>query len=210
MELNSVAADCGAHSHSMADCSSAALPEGSLQDAQAMRLTRASSTEDAGKAEPQPGKQRSSRQPLFERTASSKFRRRGQWQLHMFVSQPPCGDACIFSDQAPSETGCENAPNTGWRRTGAKRLRAIPAGATEVTISPRCGGPSTDQHIHSAENSMDQSKQTSSIDDAATIDGQHRDAGQAVSAAREGERQEIGVLRLKPGRGELTRSISCR
>lgn len=211
MELNSVAAGCAALSHSMAACSSTAMPEGPSQIAQAMRPSSAFSTENAGMAEQQPGRQqRSSRQPLFERTASEKFRKRGQWQLHMFVSQPPCGDACIFSDQAPTKTGCGNAPSTGWRRTGAKRLKGIPAGATEVATKPPCGAASNGQQIHSAENVMDESKQANSIGDAATIVGQHQDAGQTVSAAQEGERQEMGVLRLKPGRGELTRSLSCR
>ncbi|BDA47371.1 tRNA-specific adenosine deaminase 1 [Coccomyxa sp. Obi] len=208
-ELNSVAADCAALSPSMADCSSTALPEGTLQDAQAMRLPSASSTGDAGKAEQEPGRQRSSCQPLFERTASGKFRKRGQWQLHMFVSQPPCGDACIFSDQAPIGTGCGNVPSTGWRRTGAKRLKADPAGATEEAIEPPCGAAANGQHVHSAENNMDRSKQADSMGNAAAIDGQHGYAGGAVSAAWEGERQEMGVLRLKPGRGEVTRSLSC-
>lgn len=206
-ELDSVAAGCAAVSPSMADCSSSALSDEMLQDAHPMRLPGALSAEDAGKAEQQPGKQRSSRQPLFERTASGKFRKRGLWQLHMFITQPPCGDACIFSDQAPTETGCGNAPSTGWRRTGAKRLKANPAGAIEVDIKPPCGAASNGQHIYSAESN--ESKQGNSMENAAAIDGQHRDAGQTVSAMWEGQRQEVGVLRLKPGRGELTRSLSC-
>ena len=145
--------------------------------------------------------------PLFERTASGTYRRRGRWQLHMFISQPPCGDACIFANQAPFGTDSEHLKATRWRRTGAKRLKAAQEQAADVG---QVGEPvgSGDQR---RSKDVEQSSNAQNTAESASAPNAQEGAGRTtMDLQREGERQQEGVLRRKPGRGEPTMSLSCR
>ena len=156
---------------------------------------------------------------LYEQSLSGRFRRVGNWRLHTFVSQLPCGDACIFP--ASPVGNADHMNRNGWaeltarHRTGAKHL-----------TSPISGS------VHKA--SPDGVDRTSSVC-SQTPAGCNIDAGitepkqvhlrlptAAAGLARpqscETEQlrpnweasQEEGVLRRKPGRGSPTQSLSCR
>ncbi len=148
---------------------------------------------------------------------SGRFALAAGVSVHMYVSQPPCGDASIHATVAPgpaASTGqpCESAashtaagsaelcaaaasaPCTG--RTGAKLIRT--AGARDVH----------DAAITAAAIAAPAAQQTATQPTAAQPTAAQQSAVPQAHEVEAGA-QQLGAARRKPGRGDATLSMSC-
>lgn len=139
-------------------------------------------------------------------------------QAHLYISQPPCGDAAILASPPPSQhshaaaqqcsppstsanhqdcnlAGSATAGSAAWAgagfgRTGAKRLKGA------ATLTP-------EQQLAAA----------SMPGDATVLQQQQQQQQwhlpQQCDVEGYAEEQAVGVVRRKPGRGDATLSMSC-
>ena len=150
--------------------------------------------------------------PLFVRTATGRFRSLGSWHLHMFVSQLPCGDACIFPVSAAasfsSDDCCgQNNRVASHHRTGAKHVRA--------GLSNPIQARSQSSAVHEAAAACGKQAAISRIfsQSLGPVSAESHSLGPDSPPLQRGEwevSQEEAVLRIKPGRGSPTQSLSCR
>lgn len=149
--------------------------------------------------------------PLFVRTATGRFRSLGNWHLHMFVSRLPCGDACIFPlSAAPSLSSvdcCEQSNLASYHRTGAKHVRT-------GLSTPNQAGPQSSAVLEAAaacgrQAAISCSSLQSLGPDSAELHNLRPDGPPLQRGGWEAS-QEEAVLRIKPGRGSPTQSLSCR
>ena len=149
--------------------------------------------------------------PLFEQTATGRFRSFGTWHLHMFVSHLPCGDACIFPLSAAaslsSVDSCEQSNAASHHRTGAKNVRA------GLSVPGQARSESSAMHEAAAAGSKQAAvscvPSQSLGPDSAELLGHRPDSTSLQRCVWEAS-QEEAVLRTKPGRGNPTQSLSCR
>lgn len=137
-------------------------------------------------------------------------------QLHLYISQPPCGDAAILASPPPSQhshaaaqqclppststnhqdcnlAGSATAGSAAWTgvgfgRTGAKRLR----GPATLPPEQQLAAASTPGHAAV----LQQQQQQWHLPQQWDVEGY-------------AEGQAVGVVRRKPGRGDATLSMSC-
>ena len=125
---------------------------------------------------------------LVGRVAGGGFELRDGVRLHMFTSEPPCGDAAIFP--LASGGGSRGAPALPAALPAASRKRARDELSDELSDGPmaRVAPHRTGARPASA---------------AAEARESARCAGDAA------EQCEVGLVRTKPGRGERTCCMSC-
>ena len=156
---------------------------------------------------------------FFEQTPSGQFRRVGDWRLHMFLSQLPCGDACIFAATlvggADDDAQSSLADSITCHRTGAKHLHSSPSSRAEQAPQDEGACPSSTHSPTPAECNeaagLTEAKQTFVRQStAATGSGSMSNCDEKLQRPSWEVSQEEGVLRTKPGRGVPTHSLSCR
>ena len=132
---------------------------------------------------------------VLQRSSGGGFELRPSVQLHLYSSDPPCGDAAIFvaDSRALRTEGVSPEPPSHCDTSGLP-MSAVPA------KRPRPHDQTMEDEIGSEMASLQQRRTGAKPAGAMAM---------AAEAATGGHTCQLGILRTKPGRGERTCCMSC-
>jgi tRNA-specific adenosine deaminase 1 len=141
-----------------------------------------------------------------------KFRLNSGVKFAMYVSQPPCGDASIYSSEQPAPSQQQQHQEQQQQqpaaagRTGAKLIRlsgTADVGQAAAAIAGTAGEVAAEDPTSQPPHNSQQQQQQQQP--------QQQQGVLCVPCASDVEAgpQQLGVLRRKPGKGDPTLSLSC-
>jgi hypothetical protein len=146
-----------------------------------------------------------SQRPIFVRDEKAKnsFRLRANVKLHFFITQPPCGDASIFY-YVQKQNEREPALEEGENKKPTNEL-CCNIDDEKIMLSSNVNNASKRIKLSGISNGIPGVTGAKMI----ASNGEESDMRVVVDAEFGVSEQEASRCRIKPGRGELTSSMSC-